>query len=382
MKKTIYTLMATLAIVSCTKEDIQDINKGNEIDFYTSVTRATETTLDNLESFYVSSAIGTVGETGTSVNDNDYFTDIEFSRKGNYYESEEKYYWPTASNSFVDFYAYAPSKENMGVDEITRNNFVGFTPATTIADQKDIIMAYARGSKSESSDGVELTFDHILSQIEIQAYNSNPGYVIKVKGVRIGKACNTGDFSYAQGQSWEVDKYKSAKNMENYQVEYAADNNDETEDVYTLTSDAISIMYSPNATDEDKTKANAMLIPQGLTPWDVEKTGEEDVPGAYLAVLVNITTASGADVFPGNGNYEWIATPLNGAWAKGYKYVYKLDLSTGGYVAPDSPNIPEDPDNPNPDHPKPGDDVLGGKIQFKTSYYSWNNMNNMEVQNN
>ena len=370
MKKILYTIIAFLGVISCTKEDIQDINKGNEIDFHTSITRATEMTLNNLGEFYVTAAVGTVENykneneedvTEIKVSDTDYFTNVLFSKDGSHYKSSSKYYWPSATNSFVDFYAYSPSKEDIGV-EVNRNNFTEFTPAEKIADQKDIIMAYARGSKAESSNGVALDFDHILSQIELQAYNPNPGYVIKVKGARIGKVCNKGDFSYAAGQSWNVDDYKIAGNMVNYEIVY--------ETAHTLTSDAVSIMHSSNASASEIANANAIIIPQGLTPWAVGET--ETVPGSYLAALVNIKTADGADVFPGGDDYEWIATPLDGAWVTGFKYIYKMDLSTGGYVAPDTPNIPEeDPDNPDPNRPKPGDEVLGGKIQFKTTYSSW-----------
>ena len=62
-----------------------------------------------------------------------------------------------------------------------------FSPAATIASQKDFITASATGSKANESTGVALTFAHRLAQIEIKAKNANQGYVYKVQGVRIGQ---------------------------------------------------------------------------------------------------------------------------------------------------------------------------------------------------
>lgn len=114
-----------------------------------------------------------------------------------------------------------------------------------------------------------------------------------------------------------------------------------------------------------------MLIPQTLTPWS--PTGDPDnvAREAYLSVLIQITTADGAQVYPfpsdtkkdENGQkrqYAWASIPLSGTWEAGKKYVYTLDFSNGaGYV--------------DPDDPIPGKSVLGDPIKFSVNVTDWDN---------
>ena len=65
---------------------------------------------------------------------------------------------------------------------------------------------------------------------------------------------------------------------------------------------------------------NAMLLPQALTAWDWDGGNgdkENTNNGAYLAVLVKITTKDGALVYPFNEDsedYAWAAIPVEGSW--------------------------------------------------------------------
>ena len=77
-----------------------------------------------------------------------------------------------------------------------------------------------------------------------------------------------------------------------------------------LTADAVSLMAGDNAT----------LIPQQLTAWDTDEQ-ENASKGAYIAVLVKITTKSGAQVYPfasdptdANAGYAWAAIPVSTLW--------------------------------------------------------------------
>ncbi|MFR3332341.1 MAG: fimbrillin family protein, partial [Odoribacter splanchnicus] len=55
MKKQLFlTALAALALVSCSKENVLDTNKGNAIDFRAAMgTRAQETNTANINSIYV-----------------------------------------------------------------------------------------------------------------------------------------------------------------------------------------------------------------------------------------------------------------------------------------------------------------------------------------
>ena len=365
MKKIITSIaiLTSIVVISCSKEEIQNFNEGSVIDFRTTVTRATETTSSNLSNFYV---------TAITSSGSNYFTDLKFTGENTaYYKSEKDYFWPS-DGSNIDFYAYAPSKTDLDVTSLTIDKttqaLTSFIPNESITNQKDFIVAKATGNKNDADDGVELIFDHVLSQIELRAYNSNTGYSIKVKGVRIGKVFTTADFSFTN-KIWS-----NRTNKGNYELIYT--------DPRPLT-DAIdannSITLMPSAND------NAMLIPQEMTAWDSENDKTNTSNGTYFAVLVNIKTAAGAKVFPKEytteseeGAFDWIAVPIAGEWHAGFKYVYNLDLANGGLIDPEKePEDPDDPDDDDPDTPSsgttggPGSSVMGGEIKFTRNVDSW-----------
>ena len=326
--KRIYILMGMVALTfaSCTRDQVKEANNGHAIDFRVATqTKATETTTANLSTFYVT-ALDADGE--------NYFTDAAFTKIENYYSSSPAYYWP-GDGSTLSFYAYAPSASDLGATvSITGNakKITGFTPKSTIADQMDLIVSQATGSKSDESSGVELTFSHILSQIEIKARNANEGYVYNIKGIRIAQAKAVGEYDFeTSGWTIETDAQKAT-----YEVTYSTP--------VTLDTYAKNIM----ATAGD----NAMLIPQQLIAWTPETDKTNQNAGAYISVYANIETKEGAPVYPStDGGYDWIAVPADTEWEPGYKYVYTLDFTNGaGYTDPTGPN--------------PGEEILGSPIKF------------------
>ena len=195
MKKYIFMMaVASLAIVSCNKDEVKEVKTGHEIDFHTAVTRGTETTIQNLQQIYVTAY------TGSETN---YFTDLLFSESEGYYKSDVKYYWPSDGSS-INFVAYAPSAERLGVGagsataltvNKTEQMLTAYSPAANVTDQEDVLIAKAVGSKVDEATGVELVFDHVLSQVEFKAYSNNEGYVFKVKGVKLANVVGTGDLN-------------------------------------------------------------------------------------------------------------------------------------------------------------------------------------------
>lgn len=108
-----------------------------------------------------------------------------------------------------------------------------------------------------------------------------------------------------------------------------------------------------------------MLIPQQLTPWSPAGDPDNVAREAYLSVLVRVTTADGAVVYPSPTEktarqYGWVALPIDTKWEAGKKYVYVLDFSHGaGYT--------------DPDDPVPGESVLGEPIKFTVDVTDWTN---------
>ncbi len=343
MKKQImFMAMTAMLIASCSSDDVVSTNTGRAIDFRTSVgTRGTETTTANIDKFYVTAIDG--------ANDN-YFTSQEFTKDEEYFTSSPLYYWPTGT---LSFYAYSPSAKDLGgtlTINGTTKTLVDFSPKKAIKDQVDFVTAYATGTRKDEEKGVKLTFAHQLSQIQINAQNTNAGYVYKVKGVRIGEPVSKGTFNFGTpGWSWDNTNPTKA----NYEIKYDAEK--------TLTRTAQSMMVDG--------EGNAMLIPQQLVAWDTENDKDNKLKnGAYLALMIQITTKDGAQVYPAKkGDYGWAAVAIDTEWKAGNKYVYTLDFSNGaGKVDPEKqkPVDPTDPFNP-------GDDILGKPIKFTVEVTDW-----------
>ena len=333
MKRILFFLVAATS-VACSQDETTDVvGKGQQIDFRTAMgTRAAETTTGTLQKITV---------TAIDAEHENYFTDVEFSKKGSYFTSETPYYWPV-DGSTLNFYAYSPAAADLGATVTITNaskKLTNYAPAADVSEQQDFITATATGSKSNEATGVALTFKHQLSQIEIKAKNTDDTHVYKVQGVRIAQPVSKATFDFGTS-TWVLGSDKAT-----YEVTYKGSEK-------TLGSSAVSIMK----TDGD----NAMLLPQQLVAWDSDSDKSNTNKGAYLSVLINITEDDGDPVYPTEaGQYGWAAVPIDTNWEAGKRYVYTLDFSNGaGKVDPD---VPEGG----------GDDILGSPIKFSVEVDTW-----------
>lgn len=350
--------MLAMALTSCADDEPVSINRGDAISFRPAMgSRATEVTNANLQTFYVTSFMGTTP----------YINNVAYTKGGDgFYNSAVPYYWP-GDDTPLDFYAFSPSVPELFPDiewegddytdtgdggllfSATEKKLSNFVVPESIQDQVDFITANGTGKKSVNEEaGLELTFGHRLSQIEIQAKSSSDQYTYKVAGVRIGRPQYKGTFDFTTN-TWTLDDWHDTQVYTSYCPEV------------TLSSTPVSIM-GPSG--------NAMLLPQTLTPWS--PTGDPDnvAREAYLSVYVQITTSAGTEVYPFPSDnridentgqqrvYAWASIPLSGTWEAGKKYVYTLDFSNGaGYT--------------DPDDPIPGKPVLGDPIKFTVNVEPW-----------
>ena len=372
MRKTVFWYaIAAVALASCSNDETLDLNRGDGISFRTSadkITRGTETTNANITEFYVT-AFDEKGDT--------YFGDQQFTGTyNNSFTSNPAYYWP-GDNSTLTFRAYSPAKTDIGgtmsfsLDE--DNKLTDFSPKEDVSNQVDLIYATATGNNEDNeASGVKLTFNHMLSQIEVKAKNTNSGYVYKVKGVRIGKPVSKGTLKF--GKAVVPQQKASAWTL-----------TDTEKAIYTVTYDnEITLDGTPQtimAKTQDQKSDNAMLLPQQLTAWTPETDGGNTNGGAYLSVLVHIETKDGAVVYPKEKDkedgpttqadattteerYAWAAVAIGTKWEMGNKYTYILDFSNGaGRVDPEEPE-------------EPGEEILGGEIKFTVDVTQWITENN------
>lgn len=332
MKTTKLLLAAAVlgvGMASCSQDEPVSENKGNAISFRPAIgTRATETTNANLSAIKVAAFLG----------NSTYFEPLDFVKgSDSFFTSTPEYNWP-GDDAELSFYAYAPADLSGVTLTPDTKTLTAFVPETNIADQIDFVTSTATGTRSANeASGVELTFDHRLSQIEVRAKADNEAYTFKISGIRIGQPVAQGDFDFGTN-AWTLGKNKAI-----YEETYATP--------VTLTADAQNVMGE---------EGNAMLIPQQLTAWDPTGDASNTAAGAYLSVKLQVNTAAGAQVYPFNTNTDcqWAAIPLNTNWEPGKKYIYTLDLSHGaGYV--------------DPKDPQPGTPVLGGPIKFTVNVVEW-----------
>ncbi len=346
--------MAAISFVSCSDDEPYQnrtaTSAGRDaITFRSGMgTRATETTNQNLDSIFVTAF--RTGSTQTLGEDNLYFQNICYVKGANtLFTSDKEYSW-LDNNETLRFLSYSPSQDELGADIVLDNNslvLTDFAVADQISDQVDFITADASGNKKENEvSGVELTFDHRLSQIEIQAKSGSKTYNYKVLGARIGRAQYVGSFDFVTKQ-WTLDSWHDTAVY------------DTQCDTTELTTTPVSLMGAAG---------NAMLIPQTLTPWDPMGDPDNVAREAYLSVLVQITRKdNGMQIYPypddrNHRQFGWVSIPLKGTWEQGKKYIYTLDFTNGaGNIDPDDPN--------------PGEPVLGA-IKFTVNVNPWVNSDN------
>ena len=316
----IFVGIALLATASCTQDEVRDTYRGNAIDFRAAIdTKGIETTTSTLnevsKSFYATAIDG---------NNDIYFNNLEFTfdAVNDVFVSDPVYYWPASGN--LTFYAWYPADAAEDITVDNNQQTITFIPKSTIADQVDFVAVKTEGSNT--SEGMALEFEHILSQIQINAKNTNDGYVYNVKGIKIANVASSGTYSFNNDPEWDSTNADKVTYQSTYDTPITLDNTSK------------SIMSA----DE----GNAMLVPQQLTAWD--GSGPAFVPedpaigttnlqtGAYLAVLVNVKTDAQYQIYPEDTSneeeYGWIAVAIDKKWEPGVKYIYILDFTDGAGV--------------------------------------------------
>lgn len=357
-----------IALSSCSSEETKDVAKSSIITFRSTVglnSRGTEATTDNLKNIWVSAWA-----------DNDVvFTKEQFAKKGagTTFESVGgPWFWE--KDKAYTFMAFATGKENMdGVTPtISKDNITltDYTPNTNLADQLDLLVAQGTGTKVDNqTTGVNLNFDHILSQIQIKVQNTNANLKYIIKGVRITNVKGTGTYTFnpieANKHSWQ-NQALTTQYILNQGVNITLDENNKA---------VTDLLVGDNS---------AMLLPQSITPWDgqpLNAQGTDDyhqLTGSYISLLINVQKKNGAgdwvQVYPKTDQvdetkFAWTAVAIPAVtWANGNKYIYTLDLTKGaGKVAPAEQGKDY---TPNKD-PEPAEEILGKPIFFTVEVKAW-----------
>ena len=308
-KKGLFVMVAAclLAATSCSQDELAGSSplSGNEIDLTAIIgdgvknTKAVETKITNLGKFTVNAF-----QSGEA----NYMNNVEYTTSDNgssWTTAAGKFFWPVEGD--LHLYGYAPAAPGKGgtfkIDKDAQT-LTDFVPFATAAAQQDFVYAKSTGNNATNgTTGVELNFQHALTEISVAAKNSNTAYSVNVTGVKLGNVKTKGTFTFPS--------------IENSAASWTL--SDATADVgsYETTWSNASVLTSSVST-LDEANVAFMLLPQQLEKS--EKASEK----AYLALKVNITMQGGKVIRDG-----WAYIGLNTNWEMGKHYTYTVDFSDG-----------------------------------------------------
>lgn len=190
--------LAVLALAACTKSEVVELNRGNEISLSATtgknLTKAADGYCNSVkpESFTVWAST----TTGKKVYfTNETYTDHNYSDPANSgtYTSTTAHYWPAENLDFFAAMNYNGTV-NFNPSEAEPFTFTGYTVNSSVAAQTDFIYAVNKNQAKTGTGKAPLNFRHALSQIEFKATNSNANIRVFIDGVKVGNVKSKGDF--------------------------------------------------------------------------------------------------------------------------------------------------------------------------------------------
>ena len=306
-KKGLFMMAAAclLAATSCSQDELAGSSplSGNEIVPTACMgevaTKAVETKITNLGKFTVNAF-----QSGEA----NYMNNVEYTTSDNgssWTTAAGKFFWPVEGD--LHLYGYAPAAPGKGgtfkIDKDAQT-LTDFVPFETAAAQQDFVYAKSTGNNATNgTTGVELNFQHALTEISVAAKNSNTAYTVKVTGVKLGNVKTKGTFTFPS--------------IENSAASWTLSSATADVGSYETTWSTASVLTNSVST-LDESNVPFMLLPQQLEKS--EKASEK----AYLALKVNITMQGGKVIRDG-----WAYIGLNTNWEMGKHYTYTLDFSDG-----------------------------------------------------
>ena len=308
-KKGLFMMAAAclLAATSCSQDELAGSSplSGNEIGLTAIIggdvkdARAVETKITNLGKFTVNAF---------QAGEENYMKNVEYTTSDNgssWTTAAGKFFWPVEGDLYL--YGYAPAEPGVnGTFKLDKDaqTLTDFVPFENAAAQQDFVYAKSTGNNATNgTSGVEMNFQHALTEISVAAKNSNTAYTVKVTGVKLGNVKTKGTFTFPStansATSWTLSN--ATADVGSYETTWS--------NATVLTSSVSTL---------DESNVAFMLLPQQL-----EKS-EKAYEKAYLALKVNITMQGGKVIHDG-----WAYIGLNTNWEMGKHYTYTLDFSDG-----------------------------------------------------
>lgn len=412
-------LASVVGLVSCVKDELKEA-AGEYLGFTTSVTRATPTTLKNLDGFYVYADAD--GYKSLLIDG------LKATKKENSsgdYVLEKNVIWP-ADVDKIRFWAYGPSnvKDKLTADinastQALRNIEVKSDFKNGGKEHQDLVVTYTHAERDKVSGmRVPLAFHHAMSQIEVRlklGAGVEDGRIVKVKGAWMMNVHSKGTLTF--------DKDSENNNHMKWVTSDPVNYGRYIDEGVRLSSNSTVNMIS---NEDGSANSSLMVLPQKFVKYQfstgIETTADEESStanignnpsGTYIMLLCRVetehrtTTAGGEDnqahtgtkpieeggkvvghvhqLFPISKNnvgnvifkedaYGYTCVPIEGEWLPGKKYIYTLEFcgsDSGAGVYPPEP-LPNEPEGEKrPDDKDPGDPVLDSPITFGVTIEDW-----------
>ena len=356
MKKVLFSAAMALVLVSCSRDEVIEINRDSDEIRFGVVTDAATRAAD----VYCNNNLPGAFNVWATYNNATYIDGDLIQKDGTAWVNKDGVrYWPKTGN--VTFYAQvnagAAFKWNDGAPTI--ENYI--VDNADVTKQKDLL--YAVKSQGRSDNPVTLNFRHALSQIVFKAVNMNVNLYVEIKGVTICKVGSKNTFTYrsadtdknivyhdgitdtiAYDESWGTWNDLNGGTT-NYHVGFEAVPVPGGGVVHNLTN-------NPDKGKEFSSKA-MLLLPQTTTAWvpATDNGTPEKQDGTYFLVDCKICNVAG-DNYASSDVVLWdgpAAVPAAFNWEQGKKYIYTFVFGNGNGGYDPDPDPDPDPDDPNPD---------------------------------
>ena len=354
-KQLVLGALAALALVACSKTEVVELNKGNEI----SLTAVTGKNLTKAADGYCNKSMPANFVVWASTESKLYFSEKTYSLgTGSTYTSDPASYWPATP---VNFFALKNQNGTVNFDYATpKITVTGYTVENTPETQKDFLYAVSLGQ--EKATGATLNFRHALAQIEFKAKNSNPNIHVVIDGIQVVNVNSKGNFaaSVATANNYKITSDPHANGetpISDPRLGRCSWDTPSDLATYTIkTKNASGVEASidiPKGSSENLTvtdpsgkeyNVNTLyLLPQSVDAWD--GTGAAQSSGqAYFVVNAIIYNVAGASVNKNTDVVLWgtktgsdyvtkpIAVPFPSStnWEDGLRYVYTFNFTTTG----------------------------------------------------
>ena len=352
--------LAVLSLAACTKSEVVELNKGNEI----SLTAVTGKNLTKAADGYCNNSLPADFQVWAATQGKSYFENQKYKdQSGTYIADGAARYWPEGSAT-VDFFA---TKNHNGTVTFTPSGtetslkFSGYTVENAVNQQKDFIYAVKKGA-SKSSTATKLNFRHALSQIEFRAKNGNKNIRVFIDGVQVVNVKNTGNFTMTAATTNNfIEHTNGVANDTDSRVGRGVWTDQSGKQTYSVSFPEVEVAGNNTAKDltyPGTAKAydtkSMYLLPQTLTVWDPTVTpslpaADPAQSKAYFvvnALIYNDKDADpsatfdktdnvvlwGKDLGSGNWGPKPIAVqlPTGMKWEDGFRYLYTFNFTNYG----------------------------------------------------